>query len=101
MTVARVVGGTTDVMRRANLDGLNTLAADPRNVVELLLHEGPRNVAVAQLFTWWGVLVDARGGPPSPSLSSTAAPALGGAAAARAGAVHRHHVLIVPVGGFG
>jgi hypothetical protein len=57
-TVARVVGGTTDAMRHANLDGLNALAADPRAGREIVLLEGPRNVAVAQAFTWWGVLVE-------------------------------------------
>jgi len=57
-TVARIAGGTTHAMRTANLDGLNALAVDPDGGGWQQLQEGTRNVAVAQAFTWWGLVVE-------------------------------------------
>jgi hypothetical protein len=56
-TVARVVGGTTRSMHDANIDAFNDLARDPGRGW-LQLQEGPRNVALAQLFTWWGITIE-------------------------------------------
>lgn len=56
--VARIVGGTTDARREANLAAVEALAATPSAGGVVALQEGPRNVAVAQTFTAWGVLIE-------------------------------------------
>lgn len=57
-TVARLAGGTTETMRDANLDRLGQL--DATGVPgQIPLTEGPRNSAVAAVFTTWGFLVEA------------------------------------------
>lgn len=54
---ARLVGGTTDAMRQANLAELGSLhAADGAD--EIVAREGPRNAAVASVFTGWGVVIE-------------------------------------------
>jgi hypothetical protein len=55
---ARLIGGTTDAMRQANLDDLSALHASD-TAGEILVREGPRNRGLASLFTGWGVLVEA------------------------------------------
>lgn len=57
-TVARLLGGMSRSGLQANIDGLQAMAADPGAHGDLVLHEGPRNMAVAQVFTWWGILIE-------------------------------------------
>lgn len=56
-TPARLIGGTTKVALEANHSGLRTLdlASSSGNLV---LQEGPRSSALAQVFTWWGVVIE-------------------------------------------
>lgn len=57
--VARVVGGTSRATQQANLDGLQGLAATPSAGGELVLQEGSRNGWVANVFTGWGIFIEA------------------------------------------
>ena len=57
-TVTRVVGGTADTILQHNLAGLQELARDPGAGGGLLLQEGPRNEALAAVFTGWGILIE-------------------------------------------
>jgi hypothetical protein len=57
-TPARLLGGTSRAALHANHDGLRAL--DATGVTgELALREGPHNQLVAEIFTGWGVIIEA------------------------------------------
>jgi hypothetical protein len=56
--IANHLGGTSSSEIRANLDALNTLAAQPSVGSTASLAEGPRNLEVAWVFTAWGVAIE-------------------------------------------
>lgn len=56
--VARVPGATTQAMRDANLDALHTLGRDLAAGGSIVLRDGPRNEALALLFTEWGLFIE-------------------------------------------
>ncbi len=56
--VARVVGGTATAALDANIADVNALVASGGGS-PVHLREGPRNVAVANVFTYWGVGIEA------------------------------------------
>lgn len=54
---ARLVGGTSDAAHDANFEAVEGLLAGS-GTGEVMLREGARNTALAQLFTWWGLLIE-------------------------------------------
>lgn len=57
-TVARVVGGTSADVHRANLVAAEQ-ALGRNDPTPIFLGEGPRNMLVATIFTWWGIVIEA------------------------------------------
>jgi len=55
--VARVVGGTSEAARRANIDAVEGLLA-AAETGEIVMREGDRVGALASVFTWWGLLIE-------------------------------------------
>jgi hypothetical protein len=56
-TVANLIGGTSDTAHDANIDQVSALLSDAGQGT-VALREGPRNELVAQVFTWWGVVIE-------------------------------------------
>jgi hypothetical protein len=56
-TPARLIGGTSRTVLRTNLDALHALDAGG-GVSDVTLQEGPRNLVLAQAFTYWGAVIE-------------------------------------------
>jgi hypothetical protein len=56
--IARWAGGTTTAELESNIEALRGLVAQPTAGEPATLVEGPRNPAVAYLFTGWGALIE-------------------------------------------
>jgi hypothetical protein len=55
--IAHHVGGTADAIRRADHAAVDSLLQGS-GTGSVLLREGPRNVALANAFTWWGLVIE-------------------------------------------
>lgn len=55
--VARHLGGTSDAARSANHAAVDALIDGP-GTGSVFLREGPHNATLANLFTWWGLVIE-------------------------------------------
>ena len=95
--VGRLVGGTADPVREANVAAVSALLAGT-GAHEVMLQEGARGPALARVMTWWGLMIEITVAAvhllPIPQRWSWA----------RHGALIGFAVttyLVIPVGGFG